>query len=371
MTKYISALEVIGAQVEVFSARYTAADFARSIVKCGAAVRSFPPHSWLGDALTRFPLLWRLGPRLTSWSPNPDYLRQLFGTSSDIYIAGDPDLLQLGLRMKRKKSARLVYVPFEYFPEHSSAGGPLCKRWRGLERRIAPHVDAWISLGDKLSEEYARQYCVGGPITTVYSGLPRDGTIMEPRLRARLKLPAETVLILYQGYVSRKRGIWDVLEAFRALPLHVHFAILGFGEELEMLRAEVAGGELAARVHILDAVPQEELLAYTRDADIGIIPIHGAGASYRLCNPGKLFEYMAAGVPIVTSNLEQVGWYVRENRLGEVYANQDIDSLVRAIGRLVDSPSHRRACAQRCLQTHRDSACWEVHGSRFVNAVLG
>ena len=75
-------------------------------------------------------------------------------------------------------------------------------------------------------------------------------------------------------------------------------------------------------IHFHSAVSPQELGKYTVCADVGLCLIEDCCLSYRYCLPNKLFEYLAAGLPTIISNLPdmarvidnfQCGWIVEPN----------------------------------------------------------
>ena len=56
----------------------------------------------------------------------------------------------------------------------------------------------------------------------------------------------------------------------------------------------------------LDPVPQEKLLIHTRCATLGVIPFQFVGLNNYYATPNKLFEYIAAGLPVVASNFPEL-----------------------------------------------------------------
>ena len=57
---------------------------------------------------------------------------------------------------------------------------------------------------------------------------------------------------------------------------------------------------------LLDSVPLDDLLANTAEADVGVTLLQDTCENHRLALPNKLFEYIAAGVPVVASALPEV-----------------------------------------------------------------
>ncbi len=364
--KYAQALADGGAEVSVWSVQ-AGADFQQGMVRTNVPVRFFPSHIYLGERS----YLHGLYDHGLGLIPKPSYLAALMTCRADIFIAGDPEDLPIAAFGAAVNRARLVYIPFEYYPGVMYADAALSRRWRLLEMRYAPKVSAWISLGEKLSEKYLNEYpSLGDRVHTVYGGCPTYSNSETRLLRQQISAGPDAVIVLYQGQISKARGLWEVVDAMRLLPSNVHFVAIGRHENAA-LRAHATSAGVADRVHVLDQVPQHQLLRYTADADIGIIPIQPSCESYRYCNPSKLFEYLAAGLPLAVSSLEQLEWFVTKHGLGEVFRPNSIESIADAIHKLVANPEYRLQCATNSKGLQETEACWDIQAKRLRSAVLG
>jgi glycosyltransferase involved in cell wall biosynthesis len=353
------------------------AKYAQALMEGGADVRIFGSNSARAQELkrgavpTRAPVvILPFGKRALA---RPQYYRgrlELLRMRPDLLIAEDPDLLRFAARYARLTGAGLVYMPFEYYPGASYATKELERRWREIERRCSSSVTSWVIAGDKIAERYAGVLAPPELVHVVYNGSPRNHTGGAPKLRRALNLGPDAKILLYQGSVKAKRGLTDVLDAMSLLPSRVHFAVLGMGE-LDKLRQDAAARGLAGRVHVLDAVPQAELVDYTKDADVGLIPIRNTCVSYDLCNPGKLFEYLGSSLPLAVSRLTQLEWFVTRHGLGEVFDPESPTTLARAVRRLLEDDSYRESCRERCRQLQQTTVCWEVQAEKLRWAVLG
>jgi glycosyltransferase involved in cell wall biosynthesis len=139
-------------------------------------------------------------------------------------------------------------------------------------------------------------------------------------LRARMGIAADVPLVLHQGAPAPDRGCESMLAAVQRLP-GVHLAFLGDPEPGygAVLHRTVREHGTQDRVAFLPSVPLEELLAHTAEADVGVTLLQDTCENHRLALPNKLFEYIAAGIPVVASALPEtlslverhgVGWCV-------------------------------------------------------------
>ena len=97
-----------------------------------------------------------------------------------------------------------------------------------------------------------------------------------------------------------------------------------------------------ASVHVLEPVAPELVEAYAASADIGVSPIVASCLNYRYSLPNKLFQYMAAGIPVVASDFRQVRDVVEGSGAGVVVDTTRPEAIARAIGRILADPDRGR-----------------------------
>jgi glycosyltransferase involved in cell wall biosynthesis len=128
---------------------------------------------------------------------------------------------------------------------------------------------------------------------------------------------------------------------------------------------------VAERVHVLPAVSPDVLEDWVRDADVAVMPIQDSTLNHRLSTPNKLFEALAAGVPIVASDLPELRRIVMEDPagpLGVLCDPTDPASIAASIADLLGRPvDERRALRERCLAAARDRWNWETESARLVD----
>ena len=130
-----------------------------------------------------------------------------------------------------------------------------------------------------------------------------------------------------------------------------HLVFLGsspFSGYEDGLREQAAAAGLADRVHFLPSVPLERLLEHTADADVGVSLLQDTCENHRLALPNKVFEYVAAGVPVVVSDLPELTRLVER-------ARDRLDRAARRPGRARRAAACR---ARRARATRRAPSAW-------------
>lgn len=85
---------------------------------------------------------------------------------------------------------------------------------------------------------------------------------------------------------------------------------------LKRLLHDQYGFRHSPRICFVDRAPQRELVRWTMGATIGVIPYEYVGLNHYYCTPNKLWEYSAAGVPMLVSPFPEMRKIVGGNELG-------------------------------------------------------
>ncbi len=158
------------------------------------------------------------------------------------------------------------------------------------------------------------------------------------QLRAFLKLPSQVRIALYQGALTPERSLDKLIYAAKFLEQNMVIVLMGPGtrETVAPLEALIQSEGVADRVKILPAVPYEELLDWTASADIGLIIFSPTySLSIQMCLPNKLFEYLMAGLPILSSPLSAITEIVEEYHLGQIVQSLDPTDIGLAVNTML------------------------------------
>jgi glycosyltransferase involved in cell wall biosynthesis len=195
-------------------------------------------------------------------------------------------------------------------------------------------------------------------------GADTDQFRPDPAIRAAIDRSAATVAI-FAGAFRAWHGAVHLATAIRTLQAKGRFDIgamfVGDGPELPRVREAAAG---LSGVTFTGAVPHERMPEHLARADIGAAPFDVAAHRPLTLgfywSPLKVFEYMAAGLPVVAPALDRLASIVAHEREGLLYEPGDPGALAAALERLAD-PALRaelgRAARERAVREYS----WKAH----------
>jgi glycosyltransferase involved in cell wall biosynthesis len=280
----------------------------------------------------------------------------------DLFVAHDlPAVLPcfLAARLKRRP---LVYNAHELWSETNGMSAPFPALWRLLERFYCPRVDAIISPEANRARIYLEEYGARAlPVVVAncppFRPLPR-GDELRTFLAAQQR--SADVLVLYQGIFDASRRLDRLVEAMRYLPDEVALVIMGRGseEQRSAIDAVIRECGLEARVAFHPFVPYERLAAVTASADIGVLLYANDCRNNYYCAPNKLYEYLHAGLPVVTSNFPGLIDVVETLELGACVNPDSPEDIARGIAFLLDG-ERRKEITNRAIAISAEKFHWD------------
>jgi glycosyltransferase involved in cell wall biosynthesis len=296
--------------------------------------------------------------------------------SADVYHGHDLTGLEAAGRAWRRHGGTLVYDSHEIFLESgSNAARPrlLKALLARSERRWTRDAAALVTVNESLATELGRRLRPRRTIVVHNAPDHWDPPSPSPDLiRATTGIPASSPIALYHGGFSPDRGLEELAESILQPGMEsVHAAYLGYGSMRTTLDAMARAPRFEGRLHVLDAVPPAELLPWVASADVGVMAIQPSTLNHRMSTPNKLFESLAAGLPVVVSDFPEMRAIVLDNPggpVGEVCDPDDPVDLARAIRAVIDRPAPEvEALRARCLAASHDRWNWEAEVAHLVD----
>lgn len=264
-------------------------------------------------------------------------------------------------------------------------------RW-GLDTVLETHtpwaMGPWHRSHSKLlrSSHLRSLVVISRPVADSFLrvGVPPDKILVEPdgvdmdqftppidkvQARQNLGLDSTVTVCVYSGHLYPERGIEDILEAAGFLS-DVHFLFVGGWDNDVERHQEIARSRGLTNVTFRGYVPQVEVPSYLFAGDILLMPYSASLPTASRCSPLKMFEYMAAGRPIISSDLPGLRSVLYHNKNALLTTPDSVVELVQAIRRIVKSP---RLAELLSRNARRDSQqySWEERACRVLDHALG
>jgi glycosyltransferase involved in cell wall biosynthesis len=170
------------------------------------------------------------------------------------------------------------------------------------------------------------------------------------------------------GSLKPWHGVAILVEAFAALHLQspgTRLMIVGEGPEQDKLAEDVCRRSLADAVRFTGWVPPSDLPALLASMDVAVAPYPELPHFY--FSPLKVYEYMAAGLPVVASRIGQVAELIEDEVNGLLCAPGDARALARAIDRLRREPELRCRLGRAARVTISREYTWGAIARRILS----
>jgi glycosyltransferase involved in cell wall biosynthesis len=123
------------------------------------------------------------------------------------------------------------------------------------------------------------------------------------------------------------------------------------------------------------AVSYEQVPALLAEASIGVAPFNtGPHPALRAAgffwSPLKVYEYMAAGLPVVTADIHPLNQVIRDGQEGALFREGDVAGLATALARLLDDPAAARAMGARARERVAERYSWAHHCAELERIML-
>lgn len=241
--------------------------------------------------------------------------------------------------------------------------------WRDLMRR--PQLRGVVAISNALHADLAAADLLPRGAPTV---IAHDAADPPPLAEAVAEVAGGAPRIGYVGHLYPGRGVELVVALARAEP-GWRIDIVG-GSEPDL--AHWRGQQLPANVTLHGFVPPSQLPAIYRGLDVVLMPYArtgigvasgGSSDTSRWCSPMKMFEYMASGVPLVSSDLPVLQEVLRHEHNALIAPAGDVAAWRAAVHRLLAEPALARRLADHALADLRRDYTWDARVARITRGL--
>lgn len=267
-----------------------------------------------------------------------------------------------------KSRLPLVYDSHELWRRRNRLGQrrPLGRLADALvERALAPRAAVVVTVSNAIAAWLSRRYPLRRSPVVVRNLPTASRSASQQRLHSLAGLTDARVL-LYTGRLMEGRGLEFAVRCLHALPDNVVFVLMGYGDPTYVagLRSLASGYGVTERIRIIGAVPSDEVTSVASAADVAYVVIEPICESYRYALPGKLFEAIAAGLPVLAADLPEIREIVEGHGVGRVFTPRTAGGFRTVFDRVLhDAPRYRQAAEQA-----RKTLNWEQEQNRLLDA---
>jgi glycosyltransferase involved in cell wall biosynthesis len=278
--------------------------------------------------------------------------RSLGTKRADVLMTRDLGVASVILQIPRSLRPPLVYESHGYAPDVAAALPELVatatmpsprklKRLAAREAQVWQRADGYVTITAALRDE----------LESKFGSRPRTALIPDGVRVARFEdtsAPCEdparrrflgtgSGVVAYAGHLYAWKGVDVLLEAIARLPRARGLIVGGHPSEPDLERTKSVARRLGLeeRVTFTGLVEPTRVAQLLTQADVLALPNPASAISTRYTSPLKLFEYMAVGRPIVSSDLPSIREILRDGVNALLVPPGDPVALASAIDRLL------------------------------------
>ncbi|MHC3468969.1 glycosyltransferase [Streptomyces sp. 7R007] len=282
------------------------------------------------------------------------------GPQADVVLLHDPELL-LALPGTLRRWRRTGRAPVTVWDVHEDTAAALAmKRW--VPRPLRPALRVGVRAAERLAERRLRLLLA----EDAYQDRFRRTHPVVHNLAAApppAPEPPGTERVVYLGHLSRARGALDLIETARLLGSAIRVEVIGAADP--DVREALAAADRDGVLHWHGFLPNDRALALLTGALAGLSLLHDQ-PNYRHSRPTKVVEYMAHGVPVITTPTPLAAELVERHGCGLVVPYEDPRAAAEAVRRLCADPRLRLRAARRGYEAAVADLNWQHRAEDFV-----
>ncbi|MGK2960753.1 MAG: glycosyltransferase [Gemmatimonadaceae bacterium] len=297
------------------------------------------------------------------------------GEGPDVAIAYEPEAAAILLQFQSaaRKSLSIVHLH-----EHPLTGAapPSVFAHIALRRMLSclGRAGAVVVADSHRASELARHAGLELPPMVVMNCPMRIADLPDSRL---LPLAAERgaqgPIITYHGAVGPGHGLETLIESMKLWPHDSWFFIIGAVDESyrELLRSIAARFAVESRLIFTGRVPYDKVFAFVAGSTIGVslLDTRAPNSLYAAGASNKRFEYMALGIPQITSAGPGIPELFEDTGVALVADPTDPQDLARAVNRYLASPALRDQASRNARALHLATLHYEAQFSPVLDMI--
>lgn len=294
-----------------------------------------------------------------------DMRKAIIDIRPDVIHANDLYGLIPAFAAQRKLKCRVVYDSHEINVENYTGkrNGMLAGIMRALESYMVHRIDLMVCVSHAAAEYFEKEYNIPRPMVVTNSALRSDCV----DLSGVEKVEGFEVLNHGQFYEGRGYDIMaEACELIQEYP-EIHLAVRGFGKLEESLRKTVSGKKNPEQFAFYPKVKVQELIPLAARSHVGVAITEPICLNFKLSVSNKLFEYAAASLPVILSDIPEHRYLNDQYDFGLIIPEDTPEALAEAIIRLYTDRELYERLSKNALRLSEE-VNWENEFGRLIDA---
>ena len=293
--------------------------------------------------------------------------------NADVYHFHDPEFLPWAKRLKNKTGAKVIYDVHEDYPS-----AILLKSWIPLlfryslskifniyEKKTAKNLDYVIAAWLKIKENFEKSNIgrianiTNYPILKYFSFGNNINEFNKNVHEKKIKL-------IYVGGLTKIRGIKQIIQSLKYIKNeNIKLILVGNFQE-KAFKKELTELQEWKKVEYKGWLKQVEAYKEMKNADVGLLCFLPA-PNHLHSVPNKLFEYMAAGLPVVATDFHFLKEIIQQNNCGICVNPLDLKEIAEAINYLISHREESMKMGDNGRNSVKEKYNWENESIKLLD----
>lgn len=292
--------------------------------------------------------------------------QKLMDFNADVIQVHDLPCLKVGALAAHKKGIPLFYDAHEIYYSQNVLTPKQQKRLYKTEKKYIKWVSEAFTVNQFIAELMAERYNISPPHILLNATERPPKEAGADILRKEAGLPAEEKVVLYQGWISSERNIDKLIESVALWPQGISLVLIGYGAHVPALQKICQEQNIVGKVYFFGEKKNSELAAYTRHADLGVIPYEPIDENHLYCSPNKMFEFVVCGLPFICNRLPFFEYIQKTFGVLEHCEMGNPHSISQTIEQIMQDTRRLNLLKANCLKA-AEELNWDKEGQKLVD----
>ncbi|MBN1150594.1 hypothetical protein JXA84_05170 [candidate division WOR-3 bacterium] len=290
--------------------------------------------------------------------------------SSDLYIMHSPfPFLPIFFRTRNKR-AKFIYDAHEYYLGQGDIyQNTILKKIYDfllgkIEKYSIHYSNATLTVSPGISKVLKKKYAAEPVVIMNVHDRTLDKVSKRGNIRDYFK--KEDFIVLMSGNGKNCVNINLLVEAVLSLDRKYKLVLVGKNHNRFIDNSYLKF--INDRIYIFDDLVANEIVPFIKGSDLGVVLVDNTYSNFKYCLPNKLFQYISAEIPILTSDLEDVNMVVKKNKIGEIFRINSAQSLEKSIYS-ISSGKPMLPSMKIFLRRAEKKYNWKIEEKKFITVL--